>query len=362
MRRHGPDHTFGARADDAWTYRGIEAAVIENELLRAIVLTGKGGDVSSLVFKPTDTEFLWRAPGGVRDPASVRAADGDRDACWLDVYEGGWQSIFPNGGDPSGYAGAEFGLHGESSLLRWDCVVSADGPQTAEICLTARLLRSPIMARRAIAVEAGSPVLTVRETLVNLGSEALPISYGQHITFGPPFLSERCRIDLPGGRVRTHSVSWSPGNRFAPGASGDWPEVALADGSLARLDAIPPPGAGFEDQAYIDDIEDGWYAITNVELGVGLAVKYPQQLYRHLWYWQVANAPFRYPWWGQTYNLGLEPFTSATNRGLAAAIEDGSRVLLEPAAPLISELRLTAFRSGAGVVDVDLSGQVRTRD
>lgn len=31
-------------------------------------------------------------------------------------------------------------------------------------------------------------------------------------------------------------------------------------------------------------------------------------------YWQVFNGPFRYPWWGETYNIGLEPFTSATNR------------------------------------------------
>src|SRR5579875_2705451 len=139
MRRHGPSHTFGARADDAWTYRGLEAAVIENEWLRALILTGKGGDVWSLVFKPTDTEFLWRSPGGIRNPASVRASSDDRNALWLDVYEGGWQSIFPNGGDPSSYGGADFGLHAESSMLVWDCAVSAEGPEHAELTLNARL-------------------------------------------------------------------------------------------------------------------------------------------------------------------------------------------------------------------------------
>jgi hypothetical protein len=362
VRRHGADHTFGARADDGWSYRGLEVAVIENEWLRALILSGKGGDIWSLVHKPTDTEFLWRAPGGVKHPAAVRPATGDGDALWLDVYEGGWQSVFPNGGDPSSHGGAQLGLHAESSMIPWDCSISADGPETAEVILSARLSRTPLAARRTLRLDAGSPVLTVTETLLNLGAEAFPISYGQHITFGPPFLSEHCRIDLPGGRVRTHPVRWSPNNRLAPGAVAGWPAAPLADGTLCRLDVVPPAAAGFEDQAYIDELPDGWYAVTNTESGVGLAVRYPVELYRHLWYWQVFGGPFRYPWWGRTYNIGLEPFTSASNRGLSADIEDGSALLLEPGEPLVSELRLTAFRSHAGVAAVDPSGGVRTRD
>ncbi|HEX3618612.1 MAG TPA: DUF4432 family protein [Solirubrobacteraceae bacterium] len=362
MRRYGPDHTFGARADDGWTYRGLAAAVIENEWLRAQVLVAKGADIWSLVFKPTDTEFLWRAPGGVRDPARVPPTTGDPAALWLDVYEGGWQSLFPGGGDPSSHAGADFGLHAESSLLPWDCAVSEAGPERAELTLSVRLVRTPVAASRTIGLDAGSSTLTVRETLCNLGRRPLPISYGQHITYGAPFLSEHCRIDLPGGRVRTHPVGWSPASRFAPAAITDWPYVRLADGGLGRLDEVPPEGAGYEDQAYVDDISDGWYAITNKRLGIGLAVSYPAAIYRHLWCWQVFNGPFRYPWWGQTYNLGLEPFTSATNRGIAAAVEDGSALLLEPGKPLVSELRLSAFHSRAGVMSVDAAGTVQTRD
>lgn len=363
VRRYGRTHTFGARADDSWTYRGIETAVVENEWLRAVVLTGKGGDVCSLSFKPTDTEFMWRTPNGVPGPRFPNApATGDGDALWFDHYEGGWQSVFPNGGDPSSFAGAQLGLHAESSALPWDCVVSAEGPDHAEVTLTVRLVRTPITAQRTIGLHAGSPVLRVRETLVNTGTDELPISYGQHITFGAPFLSEHCRIDLPGGEVRTHPVSWSPGNRLAAGSRAPWPHAPLMDGTLTQLDTIPAPGSGIEDLVYIDEVEDGWYAVTNREMGVGLAVRYPAALYRHLWYWQVFNGPFRYPWWGQTYNIGLEPFTSATNRGIEAAIQDGSALMLKPQAPLVSELRLSAYCSRAGVVSVDPEGAVILRD
>ena len=362
MRRYGAIHPFGARADDGWTYRGIDTVVVENEWLRAVILAGKGGDVFSLVFKPTDTEFLWRTPNGVTDPRSRAPTTGDGDSLWLDGYEGGWQSVFPNGGDPSRLGGAGLGLHAESSLLPWDCSISADGPDLAEVTLRVRLQRTPITAHRTIGLQAASPVLRVRETLLNTGTEPLPISYGQHITFGAPFLSEHCRIDLPGGVVRTHPVSWSPGNRLAPGARAPWPEGPLQDGTCARLDRIPAPGAGIEDQAYIDDLRDGWYAVTSSRLGVGLAVRYPREIFRHLWYWQVFNGPFRYPWWGRTYNIGLEPFTSATNRGIEAAIQDASALMLEPAQPLVCELHLAAFRSQAGVAGVDPEGHVHTRD
>jgi hypothetical protein len=62
------ERTSGCRVSDAWTYRGLKTVILENELVRITVLADKGADISSFVHKPTDTEFLWRTPWGVRDP------------------------------------------------------------------------------------------------------------------------------------------------------------------------------------------------------------------------------------------------------------------------------------------------------
>ncbi len=334
---------------------------IENEYLHALVLADKGADVWSLSFKPTDTQFLWRSPNGVRDPSTVRPVTGDGDAAWVDVYEGGWQSVFPNGGNSSTYGGAPLGLHAESATLPWDVSIVNDGPDRAEVRLTVRLARSPIEATRVVSITSGVPTLTIEETIISRGSDPFPMSYGQHITFGPPFLSEHCRIDIPGGIVRGHPAEWSAGNRLAADERRAWPDAALRDGTTCRLDAVPPSIAGFEEQAYVDDVADGWYAITNRELGVGLVVRYPAEVFQHLWYWLVCSGPFTYPWWGRTYSLGLEPFTSATNLGIEACIADGSALYLAPGEPLTSRLQLTAFRSERGVARVEQDGTIVTR-
>src|SRR3954469_9754327 len=116
-----------ASADADWAYRGLRTVILENADLRVTVLADKGGDIASLVHKPTDVEFLYRAPGGVRDPQLHSSGGGSADAAWLDSYEGGWQSIFPNGGWASSYEGLDLGLHDESALLAWQPTVLESG-------------------------------------------------------------------------------------------------------------------------------------------------------------------------------------------------------------------------------------------
>lgn len=343
MVYYGASHSYGARVDTAWCYRGLRTAFIENELLRAVILLDKGADVISLVHKPTDTEFLWRSPTGVRAPHGFVSGTGAGDQLWLDRYEGGWQSVFPNGGWPSAYRGADLGLHAESTLLPWDVAVADEGPERAALTCRVQLARTPLASTRTFGVEQGRPVLTVTETLVNLAGEPFPISYGQHIVFGAPFLSDACVIDLPGGIVHVHPVEYSANHRLRAGARSPWPNAIGKDGSSVDLRQVPAPGAGYEDQVYLGDLPDGWYAVTNRERQVGLAVRFPHELYRYLWYWQVFSGGAGYPWWSRTYNAGLEPFTSATNQGLQAAVADGSALWLPPGGEVSSTLTVTAF-------------------
>jgi hypothetical protein len=359
---YGAEHTYGARASDAWTYRGLRTVIIENELLRAVVLADKGADIMSLVHKPTDTELLWRSPWGVRNPATYVPTTGDPTALWLDFYEGGWQSVFPGGGFPSRHANADLGLHAESSLLPWDVHVAEEGPERACAEFKVRLARTPFISSRSVSIEVASPTLVVRETLTNCSEVEFPVSYGQHIAIGPPFLSEACVIDLPGGTVHNHPVDWSPSGRLKAAAVSRWPQAVLKDGSTVDLRRVPPRGADIEDQLYVADLADGWYAVTNIDLRVGLAVHFPKELYRFLWYWQVFSGGPGYPWWGRNYNIGLEPFTAATNRGLEAAVEDASALTLAPRESLQSEVLVTIYSSQTGVQSVGSDGTVHTKE
>jgi hypothetical protein len=360
VRNYGPELVHGARVDDGWTYRGLKTVIIENELVRAVVLADKGADIFSLVHKPSDTEYLWRSPWGVRDPSRFVPTTGDGVGLWVDFYEGGWQTVVPAGGRPAVYGNADLGQHGEACLMPWDCAVVEDGPGRAGLRCTARLARTPLVLTKELWLESGSPTLVVRETVTNVGAEPLPMVYGQHIALGPPFLSEHCVIDLPGGTVLTHPEAYSPNNRLQADTSSPWPKGILQDGSEVNLREVLGPDAKVDDQAYITDLADGWYAVTNTRTGVGLAVRFPHHLFRYLWFWQMFGGGVGYPWWGQTYDIGLEPFTSYPNLGLAEAIENGSALTINPGETIDAELRVTAYNATSGVSEVTADGRVAT--
>lgn len=352
------ERNYGCRVSDAWTYRGLKTAILENEVLRVVLLIDKGADIYQLVHKPTDTDFMWRSPWGVRDPSKFLPTTGAPSGVWLDVYEGGWQTVFPAGGFPATYAGADLGLHAEANTMPWDCAIVEDSPERAGLRCWVRTARMPIFFEKTLTLRRGSPVLEIEQALTNEGEEQVHCVWGEHIALGPPFLSEDCVIDLPGGRLLTHPVEFHPNNRLKPGQQTDWPFTQGKRGERIDLGRIPPKGQRVYDMAYITDMPDGWYAITNQRTRVGFAVRFPRDLYRYLWFWQSLGGGFGYPWYGRTYNVGLEPFTSFANQGLASAIQNGTALLLQPGQRVQASVRAVAYAGIQRVQQVKPDGTV----
>ncbi len=355
------ERNFGCRVSDAWTYRGLKTVVLENELLKIVVLADKGADIYQFVHKPTDVDFLWRSPWGVRDPSRFLPTSGSPMSVWLDVYEGGWQTVLPGGGFPSAYSGAEMGLHAEVNTMPWDCVITEDTPDRASIRCSVRAYRTPFFFEKTLTLTSGSPVLEIDETLVNEGEEPAHCVWGEHIALGPPFLSEDCVIDLPGGLVINHPTEFHPNNRLEPGLRRPWPMTESKDGSAVDLSRVPPKSIRAYDQSYITDMPDGWYAITNQRIGLGWGVLFPQEVFRYLWYWQSLGGGYGYPWYGRTYNVGLEPFTSYANEGLDSAIQNGTALLVEPGQRIEVSLKAIAYTGSERVERINLDGSVDRR-
>src|SRR5581483_7759651 len=94
------------------------------------------------------------------------------------------------------------------------------------------------------------PTLVVEETIRNLSPVPFPMSYGQHIVFGRPFLSPACRIDLPGASVHVDPEPVRPTSALERDARSTWPQVPRADGSIRDLRVVPGPDDGTVDQLY----------------------------------------------------------------------------------------------------------------
>jgi hypothetical protein len=353
----------GCRISDAWTYQGLRAIVLENELLRVVVLTDKGTDIVEFRYKPRDLDFMLQMPAGVRNP-NRGLLSSPTSGAFIDYYNGGWNDILPNGGPFSTYEGAEFGQHGEISLIPWEHQVIADTPERVAVRLWVRPIRTPFFVEKTLSLEPGRAVLTVDERVTNEAGQAMHLMWGQHIAFGRPFLDDGANIDVPAKRFLVNDTmpNYEP-RRFKINASSDWPHAPAPDGSLDDASIVPSYGAAHaQEMAYITELTDGWYAITNAARQVGFGVRFDHSLYRYIWYWQqLGGAGTGYPWWGRLHTTALEPWTSYPTGGLSEAIANGTAVKLEAGQSLGHRLLAIAYEGMERVGGITPEGTVLPR-
>ena len=364
----GPARNHGCRISDDWTYKGMRTLILENELLRVVVLVDKGSDIIEFRYKPLDLDFLLMTPGGVRNPLHNPASIHTQSP-FIDYYSGGWNDILPNGGPPSSYQGVDFGQHGEISLLAWNYSLLEDNPQRVSVRLWVRALRTPFYVEKTLTLETGRPVLQIEESVINEGGQALHFMWGQHIAFGREFLSDGAVIDIPAGQIIVHEPmpDYEP-RRFQPGAASPWPNVPAPVGGGVPgelVDASHVPAIGelqAQEMAYLTQLQDGWYAITNSERKVGFGLRFDPALFPYVWLWQqLGDVAAGYPWWKRTHTVALEPWTSYPTSGLPEAIKNGTAVLIQPGEQIHTRLLAVAYQGFERVSQITSQGNVEGR-
>jgi len=318
----------GCRIQSPMTLGGIGAVSLENEIVRVTVLSGKGADIASFLHKPTDTDFMWHSPRGLRDPGTAPPAPGVETA-FDQFYEGGWQELFPHASRPSEYRGVLLPQHGEVWALPWDVEILEDTPEHISVRFSVETLRTPFRLERTMSMESSSAEVTIGEKVTNLSDEDQEFMWGHHPAFGAPFLSEDCRLEFPAGRVRWQG---SEGEII-----GEWPVVKVPDGDDVDLSLVPGEGSGFTDMIYPEELSGGSYRIVNEKLGVGFSLKWDLDVFKVVWVWRQINAPGG--WHGRAYTVACEPVSH-----YAGARERGDELLkLAPRASMETELVAGAF-------------------
>ncbi|WCB94862.1 hypothetical protein DSM104299_03602 [Baekduia alba] len=320
---------WGARAHVVQRH-GLDAVVLENAVLRLQVLAGRGTDVIECNYKPRDMDFVSLSQEGLRPPGTAGPSAPDATGSFLDVYRGGWQEVVPNGGGPSQHAGASHGQHGEACLIPWDHEIVEDAEQRVAVRFEALIPRTPLRVEKTLTLDAASPRIEVVERLTNHSPVGQRAMWGQHLAFGSPFLSSDCRILLEDGvRVIPHGEAIGPsGRRVDGGREHAWPRATAPDGATVELDRVPERGTPSE-LLYLTGFDRGRYALVDAD-GFGVRVEWDADRLPYLWLWQELGATTDYPWFGRTYLMGLEPFSSYPTTGLADAVRNDSALRIGP--------------------------------
>lgn len=356
---HTSDRRHGCRVSDEWSFRGMRMAVLENDRLRVVVALDRGAEIVEFRDKTLDSDPLLALPGGIRDPRATLPSIASAGGSFLDSYAGGWQEIAPNGGPAAVHRGAEYGQHGEISLVPWTLDVVADEPDHVAVRCRVRGLRTPFVLERTMNIRDDRPALFLDERLCNESDEDLDLMWGHHVAFGRPFLDAGARIWTSARTIVAEDpmAGFEP-RRVSPGHRGRWPLAVAPDGSAVDLSVVPAPSEAVgREMSYLSDFEgEAWYAIASA--GQGFAMRWDAQVFKYLWLWQEFTPTGGYPWWKRVYTVALEPWTSFPTLGLPEAVRRGTQLVLPAGATRETSLVAASFAPAGRVSGVGADGTV----
>jgi hypothetical protein len=333
----------GCRMSLDYTYKGMRIAYLENEAIRVGILLDKGADVFEFTYKPKQLDFMWQSPLEMRKPYVATSAL--TEGAFHDYYYGGWQEVLPSAGWASEpYMGVSQGLHGEASLLPFEAAVLEDSPEAVSLRTRVRLTRSPLALERTMSLARDKAALIVKERLVNESAAEYAIIWGHHPALGTPFLNENCVVQTKAKKVEV--LAFHPNGLWEPGGDYDFPMVPnRRSGKPQDITRVLPKETRSVDVVFFKELTEGWYAITDQKSRVGFGMAWDQSLFKYLWMWQVYGGHNDYPWYGRTYNVALEPFTSYPPAGVQNAIKNGTALVMKPNQVIETDLAAVAYEA-----------------
>ena len=301
--------------------------VLRSEELLALVDPAHGAEILELVHLPTGRRLLARPPFSTEPPVAGDLPEG----VWTASYRGGWQLAAPNAGAVSRVGDVEHGFHGRASNDPWEVLAAEASCATFQwrghglaFVRTFELSGSEVVAR--LEVEALEPA---------------PLVVLEHVALGLELLEPEVRIDLPAGLA--YELSEADGPPLPPRNAPRWPDVLLLEGSHERGDRWPLDRRRSRLLA-VAELPEGRARVRNARTGMTVELTWDASWLRHLWIWHETRE-YGGVWRGQTELLAIEPTSVPHPLGLAAAIEHGQALELEPGETAGYELRLAVFVS-----------------
>ncbi|MCM8817900.1 MAG: DUF4432 family protein [Candidatus Omnitrophica bacterium] len=308
-------------------WNGYKCVYIENEVIRVEILVDKGTDIVEFLYKEKDIDFMWRSPIPLYHQGKLIQTAPTKIGSFIDYYPGGWQEVFPNGGGICEYKGATIGLHGEVALLPWQYKIIEDSYEKVSIKFYVHTYRTPFYLEKKITIKSQTPYIEIEEEVFNLSGEEIDFIWGHHPAIGKPFLSEGCVIKIKGAKIKV-----VPGDGKAitnlKQVEGKWPFVEGIDGKSVDISKVPSEKDNVSDIIFLSEIQEGYYEILNQKLKLAFFMEFPKEIFKYIWFWRVAKGSYNYPWWGRTYNIALEPFSSLPN--LSEAVKRNESLKLNP--------------------------------
>lgn len=326
---------MAVRFSDAWTLHGLQALVLENELIRVTVLPQLGGKIWSIISKHHDREMLWHHPWM---PPRV--------APFGSVYDnwfcGGWDDIFPND-FPVEVDGEAWPDHGEVWSLPSEWRLEHSSQHEVVIMLEHRGIVIPTLFQKRLRLVSGERSLHIDYQISNEGRAPLGVHWKSHPALP---LEIGARLHLPARQVVDEP---SFGEVFET-SQFSWPLAPRQGGSIRDLRALPDPASGEVQFYYGTDLSDGYAAVSYPKSGLGFGLTFDRHLQNSVWVfataggWRNLNVVIPEPCTG--YHADL---TVAQANGTLLRLEPGQKVRATMGAHILFDMEhVSAFEASGG--------------
>ena len=315
---------------------GIELLVLENEVIAATILSGKGADLYALQYKPLKIDPFLKTKGGL-SLFKGRDLRSNRLSWYSELFAGGWMDVLPHRAR-CGTTEITQERSGIAATLPWRYEILEESQDRASVSFAVELPLVPLAVEKVASVAGGSPAVRFQERVRNIGDAPVSFTWTQHPTFGPPFLDEGVEVDLP------PCIAFHP-REYAMDRSGgiqafEEPidKVTVGDDRTRDLRLLRPKRENEELFVALTGLDRHTVSLANPALDLAVTLAWDADAFPYLRYWYRNRSGI--------YTLGLEPSNDCF-ANLDDSLRHGSYVELGPGETCSAWLSCT-FSSGTG--------------
>lgn len=322
-------------------WKGRDAVRLANGMVEMISLT-RGGHLAVFRFlnrngRPPQN-VLWEAPWTTCDPEGDWSNErsrlyGPRETGRFLAGFTGHALCLDYFGEPTAeQAACGLSLHGEAAIGRWE-VINSSPAEKVQCKWKVALPISQLSFEREVQISNGQSVAYVEETITNERDLAHQCDWVQHVTFGPPFLSEGVSSVTASACSGVTSPLGYEGKSLLPNNHHfSWPYVrrsgndGLADLRLLFIEK----GRGFLAGVELDPKKEVEYILAiNWKFRLGVSYCFRRCDFPWIAIWEENCARQGSPWNGNTQARGMEfgtrPLPLAGDGGLPGKPFSGTR-------------------------------------
>jgi hypothetical protein len=294
----------------ATTVGGMKGLVMENEKLRVVLTPGFGARIISIIYKPTETEFVWHNPRVPVMKPTYKPEFEDMS---------GFFDCVPTC-ENCNFKKWQLPMYGEVASEPWHMLKPSRKTGSITVGLQRKCEIYPLLVQKTIRLTKKDSMLELNYTLTNLSDERIEYHYSGHNTIA---INPNYRIVLP-PEVNALKRGMAITDRL--GNLGDeirWPITSDKDGKPVDLSRVGQPTEGTGENLYTPVLKESWAAALNEKRGEAIGFSFDARVLPYLLVWINWGGYLGY------YHIALEPSTGRPDNLNVAVNEWKNYAILE---------------------------------